>query len=205
MRPWVYSEFFGYVEGGTIRNLIVNANELNVNRSEGLGIVVHTIEGGRIDHVKSMGKAAIIDTRSSIGGITKTAENTTFANCINEAVLTNSGSSGGICVGARETCQFSSCYNIGELVGNPAYAICVDIAEASKIENCAYLEGSAFRAVETEEYNFPAHTEDQFANETVTFLLGNAYGQRIGTDNYPIWMATIPEEEQDAYKVIAVR
>ena len=204
MRPWVYSGFFGYVEGGTIRNLIVNANELNVNRSEGLGIVVHTIEGGRIDHVKSMGKAAIIDTRSSIGGITKTAENTTFANCINEAVLTNSGSSGGICVGARETCQFSSCYNIGELVGNPAYAICVDIAEASKIENCAYLEGSAFRAVETEEYNFPAHTEDQFANETVTFLLGNAYGQRIGTDNYPIWMATIPEEEQDAYKVYSV-
>ena len=205
MRPWVYSGFFGYVEGGTIQNLIVNANELNVNRSEGLGIVVHTIVRGRIDHVKSMGKAAMIDTRSSIGGITKTAENTTFANCINEAVLTNSGSSGGICVGARETCQFSSCYNIGELVGNPAYAICVDITnEASKVENCAYLEGSASRAVETEEYNFPAHTEDQFANGTVTSLLGNAYGQRIGIDNYPIWMATIPEGEQEAYKVYSV-
>ena len=207
MKDGEYCGFFGYVEGGTIRNLIVNANDLNVSQNKVVGIVVHTIEGGTIDHVKSMGKAAIINATTSIGGITNTAKNTTFANCINEAVLSNSWYSGGICVVARETCQFLGCYNIGELAGNPAHdaAICVDITnEASKVENCAYLEGSASRAVETEEYNFPAHTEDQFANGTVTFLLGNAYGQRIGTDKYPVWMATIPAEEQAIYKVYSV-
>ena len=204
------SGFFGYVNDGTIKNLIVNANGLEA--VEASGLIVNTIEGGTIDHVKSMGTIQTTQEAVSVGGIAQTAKKSTFENCINEANIIGQHHVGGICTWAENT-KFISCYNIGNLKTTSIYraGICATVLGDSEIKSCAYLEGTAGCAVwagKDEEgeakYDFPAHTKEQFANGTVTYLLGKDFGQQINTDKCPVWMKTIPADEQAAYKIYSV-
>ena len=196
--------FFGYVENGTIQNLIVNANFTIADRYRA-AIVVNEMYGGKIDHVTSKGKISSYST----GGIAAYAENVTFSNCINEAELSGSGYSGGICENVK-ACTFESCYNVGQLTASETGGICAirTSNDGTTLENCAYLEGTAEYAVAYDRssvsIDFPAHTEEQFKDGTVTKILGDAFGQRIGEDKYPVWMATISEDEQGNYKVYSV-
>ena len=80
------------MENGTIQNLIVNAN-FTIAGQDRVAIVVNEMYGGKIDHVTSKGEISSYST----GGIAAYAENVTFSNCINEAKLSGSGYSGGIC------------------------------------------------------------------------------------------------------------
>ena len=196
--------FFGYVENGTIQNLIVNAN-FTIAGQDRVAIVVNEMYGGKIDHVTSKGEISSYST----GGIAAYAENVTFSNCINEAKLSGSGYSGGICENVK-ACTFESCYNVGQLTASETGGICAirTSNDGTALENCAYLEGTAEYAVAYDRssvsIDFPAHTEEQFKDGTVTKILGEAFGQRIGEDKYPVWMAAISEGEQEDYKVYSV-
>ena len=192
--------FFGCVEGGTIQNLIVEAN---FTVDEAVAIVVNKMEEGTIDHVMSKGSAL---STSSVSGIVRSAENVTIKNCINMAELTGSGYVGGISCSTSDGTTLKNCYNAGKLSGRTVGALCSD--SRMTLEGCAYLEGTAEHAGDDgfgSIVDIPApNTQAEFADGTVTKILGEAFGQRIGEDKYPVWMAAISEAEQENYKVYSV-
>ena len=188
------------MEEGTIQNLIVNAN-FTVDKGS-VAIIVGKMQGGTIDHVMSQGKISA----NSAGGIVGYADNVSIENCINMAELNGKGYVGGISSEAFNGTILKNCYNVGKLSGGTVGALCSD--NRMTLEGCAYLEGTAEHAGDDgfgSIVDIPAsNTQAEFENGIVTKILGDAFGQRIGEELYPVWMASIAEEQQDAYKVYSI-
>ncbi len=84
-----------------------------------------------------------------------------------------------------------SCYNIGKVGGNPTLDESVGgVAGFSegKLVECCYLNTICNGAVNGEDVAglAEAKTKEEFTNGAATYFLGSSWGQKIGTDEYPI-------------------
>ena len=107
--------FFGYVKGGTVRNLTINGEIANApgNHIPTVGIAIGRLDNGTISNVTTMGS---IDALTyTVGGVLGTAINSTIENCTNTADVTGQTYGHGGIVGGCVDTNISNCINSGDV------------------------------------------------------------------------------------------
>lgn len=164
-----YVGLFGYVYGGTIRNLTVSGS---VKGSEHTGGIAGAANGGTFENCANQCAVQGGTTGGIIGFATE--EGTLIVrDCYNVgSITTTTGNSvGGIigqCINTSETIR--NCYNAGTVTGTASVGAIIGNSVSDRIYNCYYLEGSVTRAGYGENVSIPK-TATEFADDTVLALL----------------------------------
>lgn len=110
-----------------------------------------------------------------------------LTNCYNTGKVTGHESVGGVCGLNTSHGPISNCYNIGSVTGSFKFgSVCGH--NDHTVTNCYYLEGTT----DGIGIDFSgtgkvfAKSAEQFASGEVAYLLGEGWGQTIGTDNLPV-------------------
>ena len=110
-----------------------------------------------------------------------------LTNCYNTGKVTGHESVGGVCGLNTSHGPISNCYNIGSVTGSFKFgSVCGH--NDHTVTNCYYLEGTT----DGIGIDFSgtgkvfAKSAEQFASGKVAYLLGEGWGQTIGTDNLPV-------------------
>ena len=122
----------------------------------------------------------------------------TVTNCYNTGNVTGNYFVGGVC-GDNYIDTVTNCYNTGNVTGND-YVGGVCGYNNRTVTNCYYLTGTAAGGINGNDAagKAEAKTAEQFQSGEVASLLGDGWGQAIGTDKYPVLDA------DDAKRVYAV-
>ena len=164
-----YVGLFGYVYGGTIRNLTVSGS---VKGSEHTGGIAGAANGGTFENCANQCAVQGRTTGGIIGFATE--EGTLIVrDCYNVgSITTTTGNSvGGIigqCINTSGTIR--NCYNAGTVTGTASVGAIIGNPLIDKIYNCYYLEGSVTRAGNGDKVSI-SKTATEFADGTVLALL----------------------------------
>ena len=164
-----YVGLFGYVYGGTIRNLTVSGS---VKGSEHTGGIAGAANGGTFENCANQCAVQGGPTGGIIGFATE--EGTLIVrDCYNVgSITTTTGNSvGGIigqCINTSGTIR--NCYNAGTVTGTASVGAIIGNPLIDKIYNCYYLEGSVTRAGNGDKVSI-SKTATEFADGTVLALL----------------------------------
>ena len=164
-----YVGLFGYVLGGTIRNLTVSGS---VKGSEHTGGIAGAANGGTFENCANQCAVQGGTTGGIIGFATE--EGTLIVrDCYNVgSITTTTGNSvGGIigqCINTSGTIR--NCYNAGTVTGTASVGAIIGNPLIDKIYNCYYLEGSVTRAGNGDKVSI-SKTATEFADGTVLALL----------------------------------
>ena len=166
-------------EDGVVKNLgLINSYFCGERIVAGIAAISH----GTVSKCYNSG---IVTYKSNndlyIGGVVG-LNNAIVENCYNtgEVSANNSAYTGGV-VGVSVYGDITNCYNTGSVSGNQAVGGVVGSNE-SEMSNCYYLSTCGAE----DEYAI-SKTEEQFKSGEVAYLLGNAFGQKIGVDNAPVF------------------
>ena len=136
-----YAGLFGYVYGGTIKNVaVVNANIAARGWS---GCVVGEIYNSNITNCYSTGK--ISGTYNCIGGVVGSMYgNSNMSNCYSTCTVSNTGDfTGGITATVENGSTLKNCYSTGAVSGKGAVGGIAGVWQtADSVKNCAALNPS---------------------------------------------------------------
>ena len=110
-----------------------------------------------------------------------------LTNCYNTGKVTGHESVGGVCGLNTSHGPISNCYNIGSVTGSFKFgSVCGH--NDHTVTNCYYLEGTTdgIGIDFSDSGKVFAKSAEQFASGEVAYLLGEGWGQTIGTDEYPV-------------------
>ena len=164
-----YVGLFGYVDGGTIRNLTVSGS---VKGSGHTGGIAGGADGGTFENcanqceVQGGTTGGIIGFASELGTLI-------VRDCYNVGrITTTTGYSVGGIIGQcnNDFGTIRNCYNAGTVTGTASVGAIIGIYSSDKISNCYYLEGSVTRAGYGDTVSIPK-TATEFADGTVMALL----------------------------------
>ena len=196
----------GYLgRGGTLQNLGVKASYIKGgNRVGGVcgtnsGTVTNCYNTGNVKGNNYVGgvcgdnyrtvtncyNTGSVEGNNSVGGVCG-YNNRTVTNCYNTGSVESNWYVGGLC--GQNYGPVTNCYNTGNVTGNDAYVGGLCGQNYATVSNCYYLAGTANSGI-GEDYNSGEATEKtakQFQSGEVASLLGDGWGQAIGTDNYPV-------------------
>jgi hypothetical protein len=195
-----YLGLFGYIKGGTVKG--TNVYGLVRGKQYVGGIAGYTNAdtgvGATIDRCANF--ATVYSASTYAGGITgyMAGSLTNLSNCYNVGDITGVTSNVGGVVGYISTIgSITNIYNIGEVSG-PATSTCACVGSTqakTKVSN----------AYSTKEYTLNTDctlvTEEQMASGEIAYKLGEAFGQEIGVDAYPVFggMKVFYNETTDTY------
>lgn len=164
-----YVGLFGYVYGGTIRNLTVSGSVKSIEHTGGIagGAESSTFENCANQCAVQGG------TTGGIIGFVSDSEDLTVRDCYNVGRITtttgnNVGGIIGQCINKFVTIR--NCYNAGTVTGTANVGAIIGNYSSDKIYNCYYLEGSVTRAGNGDTVSIPK-TATEFADGTVLALL----------------------------------
>lgn len=164
-----YVGLFGYVYGGTIRNLTVSGS---VKGSEHTGGIAGAANGGTFENCANQCAVQGGTTGGIIGFATE--EGTLIVrDCYNVgSITTTTGNSvGGIigqCINTSGTIR--NCYNAGTVTGTASVGAIIGNSVSDRIYNCYYLDGSVIRNGNGDNVSI-SKTATEFADGTVLALL----------------------------------
>lgn len=162
---------FGYVYGGTIRNLTVSGS---VKGSNFTGGIAGGADSGTFENCANLcevqGGTTENDTTGGIIGFAYFGDNLIVRDCYNVGSITGRHAGGiiGQCNNWLETIR--NCYNAGTVTGTANVGAIIGIYSSDKIYNCYYLEGSVIRNGNGDKASI-AKTATEFADGTVLALL----------------------------------
>ncbi|MCD7736826.1 MAG: Ig-like domain-containing protein [Lachnospiraceae bacterium] len=178
-----YQGLFGYVNGGTVKNVTVDGNVTGAY-SVG-GIVGQVTNGGTITGCVNHADVTAIGNR--VGGIVGYSDGT-ISNCANTGALSGGdayGYVGGI-AGSLNTTNggASSCYSVGTVSGDGTYigGIAGYLGENATMDNCYYLDtvaSAAIGSVKGSTTYTEAKTSAAFASGEVAWLLQSGQSSQI--------------------------
>lgn len=129
---------FGYVDGGTIRNLGLTDTDISAGGS--VGSIAGNLDGGTIENCYNVGT---VSGARQIGGIVGNAYGeTTIKNSYNAGSVTASKSNAGGIAGQISGGSVENSYNVGSVSGNNAGGIAGSAVNCTDT-NCYYLNTSA--------------------------------------------------------------
>ena len=166
-----YVGLFGYVYGGTIRNLTVSGS---VKGSGHTGGIAGLANGGTFENCANLcevqGDSTAGGTTGGIIGFAYHGDTLIVRDCYNVGNITGRHAGGiiGQCNNMLETIR--NCYNVGKVTGTANAGAIIGIYYSNKISNCYYLEGSVTRAGSGDKMS-SSKTAAEFANGTVLKLL----------------------------------
>ena len=164
-----YVGLFGYVYGGTIRNLTVSGS---VKGSEHTGGIAGAANGGTFENCANQ-CAVQGDTTGGIIGFATEEGTLIVRDCYNVgSITTTTGNSvGGIigqCINTSGTIR--NCYNAGTVTGTASVGAIIGNPVSDRIYNCYYLDGSVIRNGNGDKVSI-SKTATEFADGTVLALL----------------------------------
>ena len=168
-----YVGLFGYVYGGTIRNLTVSSSVKGSGHTDG---IVGGVEGGTFENCANLCAVQNYSTEGgTTGGIIGFAHNLDYElivrDCYNVGSIT-SRNAGGIIGQCSWNETISNCYNFGKVTGTASAGATIGIYYSDKISNCYYLDGSVSVAGKGDKASI-AKSAAEFADGTVLTLLIN--------------------------------
>ncbi len=187
-----YVGLFGYFKGSASN--VVKVGDLSVNGEVTGKNYVGGIVGSSTDYVEidRCSNAVEVNGGNNVGGIAGyiVGANSKVTNCMNIADIKGTGNCGGIVGGHNATATtFKNLLNVGQLTGNYVGG-CV---------GASFAKPGLSNAFTTEDYvvvtNQTTVTEVQLVSGEIAWLLGEAFGQTIGEDIYPVI------DGADVYKV----
>ena len=162
---------FGYVCGGTIRNLTVSGS---VKGSGHTGGIAGGADGGTFENCANL---CVVQSDSTEGGTTggiigfalNMDHELIVRDCYNVGSITGRHA-GGIIGQCSWHETISNCYNAGTVTGTANAGAIIGSYSSDKISNCYYLDGSVIRKGRGDKASI-AKTATEFANGTVRELL----------------------------------
>ena len=162
---------FGYVYGGTIRNLTVSGS---VKGSGHTGGIAGLANGGTFENCANLcevqGDSTAGGTTGGIIGFAYDGDTLIVRDCYNVGSITGRHAGGiiGQCNNRLETIR--NCYNAGTVTGTANAGAIIGIYYSKNIYNCYYLAGSVTRAGSGDKMS-TSKTAAEFADGTVRELL----------------------------------
>ena len=167
----LYVGLFGYVYGGTIRNLTVLGSVKGTGYTGG---IAGAANGGTFENCANLcevqGGTTENDTTGGIIGFAYFGDTLIVRDCYNVGSITGRHAGGiiGQCNNWLETIR--NCYNAGTVTGTANAGAIIGNYSSDKIYNCYYLEGSVIRNGYGDNVSI-AKTATEFADGTVLALL----------------------------------
>ena len=196
----------GYNYGGTVSNCY-NTGSVEGNSSVGglcgmnYGNVINCYNNGSVEgneivgglcgmnyrNVSNCYNTGSVEGNYSVGGLCGFNNGGTVTNCYNTGSVTGNDYVGGVC-GQNTMGTVTNCYNTGNVTGND-YVGGLCGQNYDNVTNCYYLTGTAAGGINGSDAagQAEAKTAKQFQSGEVASLLGDGWGQTIGTDNSPVW------------------
>ncbi len=174
---------------------ITNCN--NTGEVSGSGKCVGGVVGynGSYDTITNCYNTGEVSGSLYVGGVVgENGGNGTIENCYNTGEVSGRRYVGGVSSYNSSTGTIENCYNTGKVSGSDSYGGGVVGCNYGTITNCYYLNTACKGGIgitgttnaKDIEGSAEAKTAEQFASGEVAYLLGEAYGQKIGTDTYPV-------------------
>ena len=170
----------GWNDGGTVTNCY------NTGNVTGTGDYVGGVCGYNDGTVTNCYNTGSVAGNIRVGGVCGNSWGT-VTNCYNTGNVTGTGDYvGGVC-GDNYIGTVTNCYNTGSVEGND-YVGGVCGYNNRTVTNCYYLTGTAAGGINGSDAagQAEAKTAKQFQSGEVASLLGEGWGQTIGTDDYPV-------------------
>ena len=166
-----YQGLVGYLGGGgTLQNLGVKASYIKGGKRVG---GVCGMNSGPVTNCYNTGN---VTGNSQVGGVCGYKQGP-VTNCYNTGSVTGSDYVGGVCGLIDGT--VTNCYNTGSVTGSKQVGgVCGQ--NYGTVTNCYYLNTCGAAGEGT------SKTAKQFQSGEVASLLGEGWGQTIGTDDYPV-------------------
>lgn len=207
-----YAGLFGYVFGGTIKNVgVVNSY---IRGSRFLGGVCGENMNGTIGNSYNTGKVTVTvkieGERIHVGGVCGnnhgTIKNSYNTDIVKVDDVNEYPAVGGVCGNNYGTIENS--YNTGKVTGRRVYVggVCGENGFSSEIENCYFLTGIATSGIGSDRgtaTNVEAKEEVAFSSGEVAWLMnGSQYPQPWGqgSNDMPVLVNNLPEGVTD-YKI----
>lgn len=188
-----------YIDGGGRTGAVVGSNEnggtvdgcyntgIVYSLGEKTGGVVGSNYNGTVTRCYNTGTVNSIS--SATGGVVGHNYGTSvISNCYNTAPL-DGYMVGGIAGRNNQDATVTNCYNIGTVTGSGyAGSVVGTTQQNATVLNCYYLDTSAHAGESGGDVPgaTEAVTQDRFASGEIAYVLGEAWGQKIGTDSYPV-------------------
>ena len=131
----MYKGFFGYANGGSIKNITFDNAKVKNTHYNGTGILAGVFEKCTIENIKTLANCSVEGTYNT-GGIAGTGTGN-ISNCENRAMVNGTNNVGGI-VGNSSDNTISSCANYGAVTGTECnVGGMVGFFISGTIQNCA--------------------------------------------------------------------
>ena len=131
----MYKGFFGYANGGSIKNITFDNAKVKNTHYNGTGILTGVFEKCTIENIKTLANCSVEGTYNT-GGIAGTGTGN-ISNCENRAMVNGTNNVGGI-VGNSSDNTISSCANYGAVTGTECnVGGMVGFFISGTIQNCA--------------------------------------------------------------------
>lgn len=205
-----YQGFFGYTSAATIKGLTVEGN-IKTSANYAAGIAAYAASGTSITDCVNR---VTVEGKQYAGGITAYANNASIERCANEADITGSSSyvAGITPYITNASSKVLNCFNSATITGTGNVATLVANVQTAAIEvknnlnvgqlSCSatttgnVYSGTASRTAISDNYVVQHYSngknyetvvnDDQLRNGSVALLLGDAFGQELGKDSYPV-------------------
>ena len=131
----MYKGFFGYANGGSIKNITFDNAKVKNTHYNGTGILTGVFEKCTIENIKTLANCSVEGTENT-GGIAGIGVGN-ISNCENRAMVNGTNNVGGI-VGNSSDNTISSCANYGAVTGTESnVGGMVGFFISGTIQNCA--------------------------------------------------------------------
>ena len=202
-----YQGLFGYAKDAVIENVIVDG--LVAGKQYVAGVVAYITGNSTVSKCANYAEVDGVVTSGSsvagknIGGIVGyfASSTGTLSDCYNVGNISGNVQCGGIAGANNKSAIITNIFNIGEINGNTVGGCVGGTADKSNISN----------AFTTKEYDIIDNqllvSMEQMHSGEIAFKLGEAFGQTIGVDSYPVFdgMKVYYDEEKDEYYNLMVR
>jgi len=203
---------FAYTKNATFKNLVLTGNA--IGSGDNIGSVCGVADGGVFQNIVSDAavKVATGYTKSNYGGLIGNVTSAiTMNNCAFTGVVQNgdyASNQGGLFGGnANVENKITNCYVTGDITGgNVAFGLgaygtftnCYFSGNLSGAfictttygtKNNVYYNGNkTIEAISSTNYQGTAVTDEDITSGKLAYLLGDAFGQEIGTDTLPVFV-----------------
>lgn len=178
-----YQGLFGYTYGTvaapvTINNVVVEGEVTAKQYAAGIAAYM-----GAYVSMDCVGNKANVTTAGTYtGGVTGYVSVATakITNAFNTGDITGTTNTGGVAGSNNANAVIENVYNVGNVYGTTVGSVIGGTTAKTNVKNAFAVTEYGITAGQT------TVTAEQFANGEVAFLLGEAFGQEIGVDEYPV-------------------
>lgn len=183
---YIWGPEAGGICGSNRGGEIINChNGLTVEGDLLSGGICGSNQNGKLEHCSNNGN---IGSWMEIGGICGSSDGGSLHQVYNTGTINGDFSAGGI-IGVVGNTHLSECYNTGKVIASMNGGLFASFEGSAT--HVYWQEGTASSAIgrETEPAvdTLPSHTPEQFRSGEVAYLLGEAWGQTLGSDLSPVW------------------